>query len=56
MINYKIILLINDFSAYYTDLDLFTKDEIILNNVKILFLLKNTTSVYKSLNQEIIKT
>ena len=50
------MLLVNDFLAYYIDLNLLIKDKIILNNIKILFLLKNVTSICQSLNQEIIKT
>ena len=55
MAGQKVALLIDGFSAHSTELDLIEAERR-LNNVKVMFLPPNTTSMSQPVNQGIIQT
>ena len=54
MADRKVVLLVDGFSAHKTGLDSLANDGMTLNNVKVIFLPPNTTSVCQPLDQGII--
>ena len=56
MVNRKVLLLIDGFSAHQAGIDLVTADGYTLNNVRIEFLPANIISVCQPLDQGIIRT